>query len=307
MSRRIFFITRDFVVILDLPQPFAVAAHDAGAANHIIEWLALESVECRPVFTGPAAQLWERRFPGRPYYASLQEGLAGVRAILSGTGWGSDLEHRARVAGREAKLVSVAVLDHWVNYPMRFERNGFRVMPDQVWVTDQWAANLAHRCFPGVSVREKPNSYLAAAVRNITPLDHFTDGTLFVLEPVRDKWGRSEPGEFQALDYFLRRRSVLGIKPGEPLRLRPHPSDPPGKYEGWLCRHSRADIRLDDSETLSVAISRSRRTVGIQSYALVVANAAGRQAVSALPPWAPPLCLPQPGILQLRGLCGDAR
>jgi hypothetical protein len=294
-------------VIFDLPQPFAVVAHDAGAANHLIEWLALEPADCRPVMVGPAALLWQRRFPARPGHSSLEEALAGARAVLTGTGWGSDLEHRARAAARAAGLPTVAVLDHWVNYPMRFERNGERVLPDEAWVTDDWAAELARRCVPGLTVRQKPNSYLAAAARDVTPLAADTCGTLFLLEPVRDDWGRGgEHGEFQALEYFLERRGALGIAPGEPVRLRPHPSDPPGKYDAWLTRHSGEGVCMDDSATLSAAISRSRRTVGIQSFALVVADAAGRQAVSALPPWAPALCLPQPGILQLRRLCGEA-
>jgi hypothetical protein len=298
---------QDSVVILDLPQPFAVVAHDAGAANHIIEWLVLEGAECRPFMAGPAGQAWQRRFPSRLCHRSLDEALDGARAVLSGTGWGSDLEHRARAAGRSRGLRTVAVLDHWVNYAARFERHGVRVMPDEVWVTDRWAGDLARSSLPGLEVKQKPNAYLAAAVREVASRQDSAAGTLFVLEPVREDWGRGSPGEFQALDYFMHRRDVLGIEPGEPLRLRPHPSDAPGKYDSWVTRHADEGVCLDDSESLSAAISRSRRTVGIHSYALVVADAAGRQAVSTLPPWAPALCLPQTGIQQLRRLCGESQ
>ena len=100
--------------------------------------------------------------------------------------------------------------------------------------------------------------------------------------------------------------AVLGAGAGEEVRLRPHPSDPPGKYDAWLARHAGGGVRMDDPATLSEALSRTRRVVGIQSFALVVAAAAGRQAVSALPPWGPALRLPQPQILELRRLCGDA-
>jgi hypothetical protein len=297
---------RDSVVILDLPQPFAVVAHDVGAANHIIEWLGLERAEYRPFMAGPAGQAWQQRFPARLCHQSLDEALDGARAVLTGTGWGSDLEHRARAAGRSRGLRTVAVLDHWVNYAMRFERPGARVMPDEAWVTDRWAADLARSSFPGLEVKQKPNAYLAAAVREVASRQESAAGTLFVLEPVRDDWGRGFPGEFQALDYFMHRRDVLGIERSEPLRLRPHPSEAPGKYDSWVARHADEGVCLDNSESLFAAISRSRRTVGIQSYALVVADAVGRQAVSTLPPWAPALCLPQPGILELRRLCGES-
>jgi hypothetical protein len=293
-------------VILDLRAPFAVVCHDAGAANHILEWVALEAPECRPFMTGPAADLWRRRFPARPSCASLEEALRGARSVLSGTGWGSDVEHVARQRARETGLHSVAVIDHWVNYQARFERHGSRELPGEVWVTDPWAASIARRSFPGLRVVEKPNAYLEAVVREVASSGAPTSGTLFVLEPVRDDWGRGEPGEFQSLDYFLSRRAVLGGGAGEEVRLRPHPSDPPGKYDAWLARHAGEGVRMDDSATLSEALSRTRRVVGIQTFALVVAAAAGRQAVSALPPWGPALCLPQPQILELRRLCGDA-
>jgi len=39
--------------------------------------------------------------------------------------------------------------------------------------------------------------------------------------------------------------------------------------------------------------------VGCESFALVVALAAGRRVCSTLPPWAPPCRLPQPGIVRL--------
>jgi hypothetical protein len=298
-------ITRDSVVIFDLPQPFAVVAHDAGAANHIIEWLSVEQVDCRAIVCGPASALWQRRFPDRSSHLSVEEALTGSRAMLTGTGWGSDLEHHARLAARAAGLPTVAVLDHWVNYRMRFERDGALFLPDEIWVTDDWAAEIARREFPGTVIRQKPNAYLERAAREVTPIDRSISGVLFVLEPVRHDWGRGVPGEFQALDYFLQRRGVLGLGPQDPIRLRPHPSDQPGRYSDWLTSNHSENVCMDDSETLSSAISRSRLTVGIQSFALVVADAAGRQAVSALPPWAPPLCLPQPGILELRHLCGD--
>jgi hypothetical protein len=298
-------ITRDFVVIFELDQPFAVVAHDAGAANHIIEWLTLESADCRPMMAGPAALIWKRRFPERACHASLEEAMTGARAVLSGTGWGSDLEHKARAAARAAGLPTVAVLDHWVNYRMRFERCGTSLLPDEIWVTDGWAAELARREFPGMAIKQKRNVYLETAAREVAPLDIATRDVLFVLEPVRHDWGRGVPGEFQALDYFLQRRSVLGLGSADRIRLRPHPSDPPERYNDWLIRNQNQSVFMDDSETLSSAISRSRLTVGIQSFALVVADAAGRQAVSALPPWAPPLCLPQPGILELRRICGE--
>ena len=287
-------------MVPDVAAPLAVVCHDAGAAGHVFAWLADDPRELRVVAEGPAADLWARRFPGRATVASVEEALAGASALLSGTGWASDLEHRARLVARERGVRSIAVLDHWVNYAMRFERHGQSVFPDEIWVTDEYALAEARRCFPRQSVRLQPNAYLEHVLSAIGPPALAGDDVLYVLEPVRDNWGRDTPGEFQALDYFVARRSALGLPSGSVLRVRPHPSDPPGKYDGWLARQHSVPVVLDDAPTLAAAVSRCRWVAGCESYALIVALAAGRSVVCTLPPWAPPARLPPGKLIHLR-------
>jgi hypothetical protein len=128
---------------LELAQPLAVACHDAGAANIVLAWLAAYDLPCRAWMQGPAAKLWNDRFPGVPLVASLDEALDGAATLLSGTGWASTLEHDARRQARERGVHSVAVIDHWVNYTQRFEREregqGENVWPDEFCVTDEYA------------------------------------------------------------------------------------------------------------------------------------------------------------------------
>ena len=222
--------------------------------------------------------------------------------LLSGTGWASSFEHEARVLARAAGLRSIAVIDHWVNYAERFERDGLQVLPDEIWVTDSDAMAIAQRCFPGVLVRQQPNRYLEEQLRGIAPMPAASDDLLVVLEPARSDWGREVPGEFQALDYLVTRHAALGLPAGSTLRLRPHPSDPPGKYNDWLALQRAVPARLDDAPTLAAAISRCRWVAGCESAALVVALAASRHVVCTLPPWAPAGRLPHAGLIHLRQL-----
>ena len=287
-------------MVPDSAAPLAVVCHDAGAANHIFAWLADDPREMRVVAEGPAAAIWAGRFPGRATARSIDDAIAGAAALLSGTGWSSDLEHRARIGARKLGVRSVAVLDHWVNYAMRFERDAQSVLPDEIWVTDEYALAEARRCFPGQIVRLQPNSYLDDQLRAIGPPAQAGDDVLYVLEPVRADWGRTAPGEFQALDYFVSRYAVLGLPTGSVVRLRPHPSDRPGKYQDWIGRQRAVPVVLDDAPTLAAALSRCRWVAGCESYALVVALAAGRQVICTLPPWAPATRLPQPRLIHLR-------
>jgi hypothetical protein len=286
--------------LIDLPTPLALVCHDAGAANLILPWIAADQPKpLLPVMAGPAAALWRARFETTAAM-SLERTITDAAAVLSGTGWGSDLEHRARKLARARGVRSVAVIDHWVNYRERFVRNGEEVLPDQIWVTDEYALALARVEFPDLAVVLKANLYLEEQLAKAPPLAEQDRDVLFVAEPVLADWGTSAPGEFQALDYFLSRREDIGVPLDARIRVRPHPSDPPGKYDAVA--NSRANVTIDRSEDLATALGGARWVVGCESYALVVALHAGRQAISALPPWAPPPGLPHKEIVRLATL-----
>lgn len=288
--------------MLDLPNPLAVVCHDAGAANLALAWLeAMPAMTCRSVMQGPAAMLSaQSSWQSRPC-DSLEQALQGAAAVLTGTGWASTLEHDARVLARSQGIFSVAVLDHWVNYPERFTRAGQTVWPDEFWVADGEALAEAQRCFPGAVIRQQLNLYLDRQLRAIP--DAAQPAVLYLLEPARSDWGLGEPGEFQALDYFMQHMRHAGIAAGTPVHLRPHPSDPPGKYAAWLSRHPGAT--LDTHPDLAGAIGAAQWVAGCETAALPIALAAGRRVVCTLPPWAPECRLPQRGLIHLKQAVPD--
>ncbi len=281
------------------PLPTAVVAHDAGSANLIIAWIKAWQWPVRACVDGPASKLWDEAFPNQPIYRSISEVLEGMTSVITGTGWASDLEHEARKQARTRGLRVAAVLDHWVNYAPRFERYGEAVWPDELWVADNWAAQTARKVLPPMPIRVYDNLYLEAKVAKVSSPPE--DGTLlYVLEPVRSDWGRGKQGEFQALDYTLQNLKVISSMPIRRILLRPHPSDPEDKYYCYLNVDSR--IEIDRFADISQAISRADIVVGVESFALTLALAAGRPVFSSLPPWAPLLRLPQEGIQQIRRL-----
>jgi hypothetical protein len=277
--------------------PTAVVAYDAGAANLIFAWLKAWGWRVRACVQGPALKLWEQAFPGLPTWATPGDAMAGCASLITGTGWASTLEHEARREGRSRGLRVAAVVDHWVNYPPRFERAGETVWPGELWVADAWAAEIARQHLPPMPIRELENLYLQSQVAQVAPRPE--DGTLlYVLEPVRNDWGRKVEGEFQALDYLLQHLDVLVPSPVNRIVLRPHPSDPAGKYHRYLGTDLR--IKLDHSADMAVAISQADIVAGVESFALTLALAAGRSVYTSLPPWAPALRLPQEGIREIR-------
>jgi hypothetical protein len=293
--------------------PVVLAAHDAGAANHLIAWRkAHPDLALRACMRGPALALWQQAFPGIDGALDPESALAGAATLVSGTGWATSFEHDARLLARRHGVRVVALIDHWTNYKARFERAGVTALPDEIWVTDDDALVQAAALFPGVSLVQLPNLYLAHLLREVAACAQAEpaqgNNLLYVLEPIRDAWGQDDgvEGEFRALDFFVEQLPQLGLGDGLAIRLRPHPSDPAGKYDAWIRSMDHLDIALDSARPLAASLAWAGAVVGCQTYAMVLALAAGKRVFSSVPPGVPACVLPQAGIVRLAGLAMPA-
>lgn len=301
-------------ILGNISEPIAIVAHDAGAANHIAAWLGGDKINSvRGSFAGPAIDIFARQCPWIPV-DHLAELMPKCKTLISGTGWASAYEYFARKLGRQVGCRSIAVIDHWTNYRARFIRNGEEVLPDEIWVTDEYAKCLAETEFPGIQVVQLENSYLETLLCEVRSQETEKNkialtkhNILYVLEPIRQAWGSNNlPGEFQALDFFVMNLGALGLNVNAPIKLRPHPSDMSGKYDQWIGSQNGLNISLDESATLAESIAWADVVVGCQTYAMVVALAARRRVISTIPFWAPQCILPQSGILKLANLVNES-
>lgn len=295
-------------LLSDLSRPAAVVAHDAGSANHIAEWIgSIFLGGFYADFDGPARAIFAERCPWLAP-KNFEAFLPQCKTLISGTGWASSLEHEARKFAKTVGCRSIAVIDHWTDYRQRFSRQGVEVLPDEIWVADDDAARLAHAAFPGMPVLQLQNVYLerlAGEVREKSLLiaSARSDNVLYVLEPIRDDWGKLvQPGEFMALDFFVKNLAALGVADTAKICLRPHPSDPLGKYDRWIETQATLSVSLDNSQSLADALAWADVVVGCQTYAMVVALAAGKRVVCSIPPGMPNCVLPHNEINHLARL-----
>lgn len=287
----------------DLAKPIGVVCHDAGGANQILAMLDKSDLDrVNAYMEGPAAELWRKTFPKVGMTTGLSELLADTATLITGTGWASDLEHNARRAASERGVRSIAVLDHWTNYSERFFRNEETILPDEIWVVDANALAIARQTFPSLQITLQPDHYAEQQISNILPVTATSKNELlYLLEPARSTWGRNDLGEFQALRFFFERLPLLGLPGDTVIRLRPHPSDPPGKYDEFLSSAGQPHI-LMDSGSLAEAISKARWVAGCQTYAIALALRTGRTVYCSLPPWAPACALPHAELIHLKDL-----
>ena len=123
--------------MIDLNEPLCVICHDAGASNQIVGLLRDQGIkQFKLSAQGPASDIFKKHFP-LINSLPMELALEGVKTLLSGTSVSSVLEHEARKLAKNKGIKSLAVVDHWVNYPERFERNDEFVLADEILVSDE--------------------------------------------------------------------------------------------------------------------------------------------------------------------------
>lgn len=280
-----------------------IVSHDAGGAEILACYVAQNALRCRFVLEGPALKVFERHL-GRIESEPLAQALAAGDWCLTGTGWQSDLEWRAIAEAQRAGKRVASFLDHWVNYPERFERGGVRHLPDEIWVGDDEALALAHKHFPGQTVKLVPNPYFAYVEREIARYRFPRTGkrALFVSENLsghaRTRFGDERHWGYTELDaiaYFLARAHELGL---ERVVVRPHPADPRGKYDALVARHAPL-AELSTGKALLEEIAEADVVAGCETVALVIALQAKRRVFCAIPPGGKPQFIHQRGGVEM--------
>ena len=289
--------------MFDKNSSISLIANDAGSANLLIHFFLARNLQPAKVFmAGPALKIWDNCFPDTLIASSIKEAIIGCSIVITGTGWQTDIEHEARILAKNMNIYSIACLDHWVNYEERFWRNNEIILPDEIWVFDEYALDLATKIFLDTLIVQQQNFYLEHMLRLAKAEDEPNiPELLYLSEPVRNNWGQDVQGEFQALDYFLLNIKKLALSKEYNLIFRSHPSENINKYKKFL---EERDVKytFDLNSDISTSLGRAKWVVGCQTYALVVACALNKSVFSSLPPSAPELMLPHEEIKQLKYL-----
>jgi len=263
----------------------AIIANDAGAANLILGWIRknnlLNYCFC---LDGPAYKIFKDA-------NLLKENLDFKNAInrsnkvITGTSHSSSLEHEARIYSKKLNKLSIAVIDHWVNYEIRFVRNGKQVLPDLIWVFDEYAERIAINTFEKTLIKRQNNYYLEYLVEEIKKIqikeDYPKVNILYVLEPIRKNSSREIIYEFEVLNYFLSKIKNFNFNKKVDIKLRLHPSENKHKYQKWLNRNQRFNLSFSLNKRLEKDIAWSDIVVGYESFALVIASAASKRCYSS--------------------------
>ena len=289
-----------------------VVCHDAGGAEVVSEWLFQSGLDFYCCLAGPALDIFRRKF--KVINNTTLDLLVNQSDwLLCGSSWQSDLEKQAIKYSIKSQKYAVVCLDHWVNYEDRFIADGTLTLPNELWVCDNYAYEIATELFPGVAIKIIDNPYfqkikldLAAVYSDENDADV---DILYVCEPIKEhamiKYGDENflgYTEESALRFFF---ANIGILPFNINRVivRPHPSDPSGKYD-WVLDYKTdlLDITIGGGSSLISEIVRSKCIVGCESMAMVVGILAGKIIYCSIPNEGRPCVLPHQEILTLASI-----
>lgn len=289
----------------------AIVCHDAGGAELLSSWVRSCSTSCCFVLDGPAVSIFKRKL-GDTQLTALEEAVERCDWVLCGTSWQSDLERKAIALSIRAGKYVVAFLDHWTNYRERFLERGVAVMPNEIWVGDEYAAKIAREVFPAIPLVLKSNPYFEDVLRELNVIRSQRKVSeqptvLYVCEPIREHalvqhgderyWGYTEE---EALRFFLDNLCALDYKLLA-ITLRPHPSESHSKYK-WAEGYASSRVRLGGGKSLLEEIVATDIVVGCESMAMVIGLLANKRVVSSIPPGGRECSLPQKEIESLQEL-----
>ena len=278
----------------------AVCSHDAGGAELISSYIKKEKIKCKYCLDGPALNIFRSKL-GDIENLSLEECLKDCDWLLCGSGW-SNLEWDAIDKAKKRSKYVVVFLDHWTGYQARFQRHGVNRYPDEIWVSDRYALEMAEKIFPEIRIQFVENSYYLDLQDELEKLPKKSINEkslriLYICEPT------SRAGvdiknikytDHDALKYFL--ELINEIKTFvESVCIRPHPNENKDKYN-WALTDQNVRVVIGGQRKLIEEVAESDWIVGRESMALIVGLIAGKRVMSCIPPNTKPCKLPHKEI-----------
>lgn len=265
----------------------AIFSNDAGGAEILSSWIRARDHPFVVSLTGPAVEVFSRKI-GYLKSLSIEEAIDQSDWVLTSTSWSSDLEYKAIKKAKELNKFVVTFLDHWVNYRERFNWHGSEILPDEIWVGDRDAYNLAIEVFPELNVRQLINPYWQDFKNDFQDLESIRDdGGIRILfassniDGIRKQQKDIKFSDDEILQNFLNKLSSLPFyEKIEKITIKTHPSELANKYEKFNFRNLHKKIILNSDKSNIFLINENTYIAGYESMLMVLASVCGKSTIN---------------------------
>lgn len=290
-----------------------VVSHDTGGAEVLSSWVKHHpEYSYTFVLAGPALSIYKKKIPSINIHS--EDDLASLvlmhDTVLTSTSWQSQLERKAIAYGRLHKIHTITLLDHWCDYRERFILNNETILPNELWLTDEYALKIAAELFENVKTT-LVNNYFYDEIKQMLAVPRSSTlnqdlRLLYICEPIAEyaekQFGSSmhfNYTEFEALHYFIEEINCASYKNKiDTIKIRPHPSEDPNKYDDFLAKIAAYSVQVSHSSLID-DITWADWIIGCSSMALVYGLLANKRVYTCIPSGAKVFKLPHREILTL--------
>jgi hypothetical protein len=249
-----------------------VAAHDAGGAEQI-SWLLNSITASIKVFaTGPALGILKEQNRNVLFVSEMMD-LDDSDLIITGSGWMTDFEISALAYARDAGILTITLIDHFVNYAERFKGESTSLL-QIVAVSNQVALEIALDTFQNKMIYLLPDIQLDYYRNHLLGADIEKNTILVVLEPISSTthpFMISHEIRNQLYEFALKIRQISTDK----VIVRPHPSESQAIESLFDSSFLAEYFEISNSRTLLEDLIAARCVIGMSSYALYLAHKSG--------------------------------
>ena len=140
-----------------------ISSHDAGGAELLSEYVANNKNNYLFFISGPALSIFKKKIKNFKN-SKFKKCYKKIEKVITSTGWATKKELKLINNCKKKSIKVCAYLDHWVNYKERFLLNKKLILPDEIWVSDNLAYNLAKKIFKKkVIIKKIKNFYFDKA------------------------------------------------------------------------------------------------------------------------------------------------
>lgn len=263
-----------------------VIAHDAGGSEIIGAYISkhIDTHEFVVYTNGPGENIFKKYAIPHVVLTISRDTIEreikknkDAEFVLLGTGWMSEFESLALEISKKEGLKTIVYLESWTDYRERFgypsdswEQN----IPDEIWVGDKPAFEIASKNFPEITVRLVPNEYFNDikkryhALRNTTPPSQnilFLSDTSIDVEDI--------------FENLLRKLSQKHDSSAVIIRF--HPSDSHNRFDEIIDRYSEiVHVEKSPEQDIVRDFLRAKVVIGRETVAMAASSIAGIKTIS---------------------------
>jgi len=246
-----------------------LVANDAGGAEILKSFAYYSNSNLKFILTGPEKKIFKKKTKINNYKKIIDKS----DLVITGTSYMSDTEYKCIKYCKKKNIKVFSVLDHWVNYKIRFIRNKKYLLPDKIIVCDNEAKKIASRIFKNLLFMKNPNwKYIKEKFKN---KNKNKNNYLFVSSNYnRLKKKYNDAWILNKLINHLEKKNE-----NYNLFIRRHPTEENKKFKNFNSR-SKIKIILDNNKNLISSLRNKFVICGHNSMAMVIGKICGLKTLN---------------------------